>query len=206
MSDADVPGLQITRLVVATKRGPRQVIVATPTQTIVSTRARLEQMRAGEFGSVFDEALVSAVVSSPQRVHAIVFRAKDDTGLGSWRFEPGLSASETVELAYLFVRSHILLFRRLVDHGVVLLVGVEFGPTELAAYREGTERLASELEHTMNEPDLSAAQRASWDLWLTERQAYWTSISFADYLAKKIGAGLGAAERQFARLQQMASS
>lgn len=205
VSDHEELGLGFSELEVMTKNGLRRVLVATPVADLRLDRERLIQMRAGELGSRLDDALVETLAASTVPVHGLIFRAMGDQPGHSWCFADELSTDEADEMAHLFVRSHVALFRRLLEHGVVLLVGVDFGPRELAAYRHGTETLATELERGLVGPDEAAAQRARLDLWLAERQAYWTPTPFAEYVQAKLADALVTAERQLARFERLAS-
>jgi hypothetical protein len=200
----DVPGLRFHALEVETKKGLRRVLVATPTEEIRLGRERLAQMQAGELDSALDDALVAVVAGADRPFHGVVFRSEGEEPGASWSFHEELSEEEGTQMARLFVRSHVAVFRRLAEHAVALLVGVDFGVVEVAAYRRGTDALAAELEQALVGPDASAAEQARLDLWLAERQAYWSATPYTEYVAEQLADALVAAERQLARFRRLA--
>ena len=203
MPNRDELGVTFQRIGVQTKHGPRRVLVVTPVGEIRLGRERLAQMRAGDLESDLDDAIVHTCASEADGIHAVVFRATGDEATDTWRFADDLSDEEAADMARLFVCTHVALFRRLAGSGVVLVVGVDFAPRELAAYTRGTEVLATELERRLRGPDAAAAKQARLDLWLAERQAYWTATPYAEYVERKLADALVAAHRQLARFEKL---
>ena len=188
---------------VATKAGTRRVLVAAPVGPALLGRDRLAQMRGGSLVSDTDDAIVQAVRQQTSRVDAVVVRGEGQTPVDRWGLSDALSREEQTECAYYLLRSHLALFRRIAEHGVVLLLAVELGADALVAYDSAAERFTRELEAELNQTESSLAVEARVQHWLAERQAIWTTTRYDDFVRDRLGTSIIAAERQAKQLERM---
>lgn len=188
---------------VSTKSGPRRVLVASPVGPALLGADRLAQMRDGSRVSDTDDAIVRAAQQQAGPVAAVVVRGQGKTTSDRWGFAEGLSREERTEFAYYLLRSHLALFRRLAEHGVVLLLAVELGAEELVAYDSAAERFTRELEAQLGQSESSLEVEARVQHWLAERQAIWTSAPYDEFVGERLGPSIIAAERQAKQLERM---
>ena len=163
--------LELEIVEIGTRRGPRFVMVATPSERVVGA-PELERLQAVPDGaSETDEALIEAVVGADPSVSALLFSAGD----GRWRFDATLPRSQLEALGYHLVRSQLELYRRLVAAGISLLFGAGLGDVEADLMRAGTNRLIVELEG--REAGLTVPGARDANLWMLRHLCFFTSAS-----------------------------
>lgn len=199
-------GLAFSRVRVDTREGPRSVVLVEPDGDVLIRRDRLDRMRSGELDSTADHTIVRAVEEFGQ-VDAVVFRARTERAGDAWRFDDDLSDAEALELAVLFIRAHLALYRRISAAGAVALIGVDFGEREAVAYAAGLDVLEDELSLRLAECDDEAeAAEIRLGLWFAQRQGNWSTTSWSEMLAGPLADRILQAQRQVNRLRQHAGT
>lgn len=194
-------GLAFSRIEIETAEGPRAALVVEPDGDVPIRRDRLEKMRRGNLESTADDTIVRAA-SEMGKIDAVVFRARGASEEDRWHFSDELLQQEVTELAALFIRAHLALFRQLSDAGVSTLVGVEFGEREADAYLVALDRLADELQRELADCDDPARQsELRLGLWFAERQANWSRAAFDEFVPEGLAERILQSERQLVRLR-----
>ena len=178
-----MPRVAIAEHPVATVEGPGTAWVVSPLEHIVVGRERLAAFRAGEHrGAAVDREILELVRGLESDHQLVVVRARDDSGRGSWRFDPTLDDEEARELGYHLVLDQLPTYRRLVAAGVFALLHVEYGPTEVDAYQYGTRTALEELESNSipEEERLDAGAIAQVDRWILHNLAFFFTLSLED--------------------------
>jgi hypothetical protein len=183
-----------------TRNGPRIALVAAPRRRIRLGRPRLDALRAGDYESPINDKLLVALDHVERPVHVIVFRAGGVTGQ-AWAFEDSLTDEECVELGYFLIRSQLQLYVEAARRGVLTVIGVEFGPRELAAYERGTDRLADQLEREIAEGADSSIGR--FNLWLIDHIGLWTPLPLEQFLAERAPEAAATAERHQRQIRRL---
>jgi hypothetical protein len=195
-------GLAFSRVQVETRDGPRSVVLVEPDGDVVIRRDRLERMRAGKLGSTADETITRAVAEFG-KIDAVVFRSHTEHEGDAWRFDDDLTDEEARELAGLFIKAHLDLYRKIHAAGACALVGVDFGEREAVAYAAGLDALEEELERKLAEcEDEDEAADLRLGLWFAQRQGNWSTMTWQEMLAGPLADRILQAERQVARLRQ----
>ncbi len=188
--------VEFTDVVIQTREGPRNGLVATPTRRPRFSRRWLERLRAGEASGnrVNPEILAEIDRRGPDAVHAVIFQARTPREIRS--FDPDITDDEVVEFGYHMLRQQLSMFRRTIPMGVRVVAGVEFGPRELYGYDRGAARLADELEARVLEGDPAIRDDAQLDLWILERVVRWSNLSVDEYVARRLPEMLGSSQRK----------
>ncbi len=194
-------GLVFTRIETEGRNGSRAALVVEPDGTVEISRARFQRMQAGEMHSRVDEEILDAVATF-EGIQAVVFRARGPRPEDRWVFAADLGEEDCIQLASLFIRAHLELFRKLRQRGVVAMVGVDFETREAAAYHEGLDRLAEALQRELAHcRDEKRAAELRFGLWFAERQANWSMASLDDFVQNELADRIRTAERQLERLR-----
>lgn len=196
-------GLAFTRVQVETRDGPRSVVLVEPDGPVVIRRDRLERMRGGKLGSTADDTITRAVAEFG-KIDAVVFRARTGRDGDTWRFDDDLTDEEARELAGLFIKAHLQLYRKIHEAGACALIGVDFGEREAMAYAAGLDALEQELERELSEcEDEDEAAELRLGLWFVQRQGNWSTMTWQEMLDGALADRILQAERQVARLRQL---
>lgn len=138
-------------------------------ETHVVVRAdRLDALRTDLSPGPIDLEVLRQVRLRDGRVRVLALRGTDGA-VGSYRFDPALARAQVRELGYLLVKSQIATYRRLLAMGVLVHLHVDWGGLETDAFRQGTTRLADEVNALTSRrslPDglLALCQLDSWML------------------------------------------
>lgn len=195
-------GLVFTRIEVESRGTTHAALLVEPDGRVEISRNRFERMRAGEMDSRADREIVEACRDLPG-IEAIVFRAHGNGPDDRWCFADDLSEDEAVELASLFIRAHLALFGELNRHGVVTMVGVEFDLREAAAYHEGFDQLAQQLQRELESSrDDERSAELRFGLWFVERQADWSVVPAREFVERELADRIRQASRQLERLRR----
>lgn len=200
-------GIHVEERTLDTKTGPRVVAIGKPAHRALLDRRRLEKLRAGEFKSRTNDFMIAALAARATPLHAVIFRAGGDGG-GHNEIADDISDEEVIEFGSLMVGQQLSLYERAARHGVLVLVGIEFGQREVMGYDKGASRLAAALEHRL----ANAAQHtpaslaeARLHLWLLDHLAMWTGLSLDAFLVDKLPVALAGAERSARALSRLLS-
>ncbi len=162
-----------------TPRGVRHALVTTPTRHL--------RLRGPDFTSSARDAearLALAREAHDRRGDAtlMIFRGKDDAGLGSWALDEQLDTGQAAALGEQVVRWHLPTWRTLASDGLVLLIHLDLDEHTRAALEAGKRvvtrelRLKSRTEGTLVD-DLENA-RARLDLWLLQHLVFFFGLSY----------------------------
>ena len=152
--------------------GTQTVLSMGPTRDIRIGRERLDALRAAPGippGSATDDAITRAIEGATGHPTILVLRGA--TEHGTWAMQPDLSRPEREELGYHLMRSHLPLYRRLLELGIWAHVRVDWGPNEIEGLEAGAARLAEEL---------AAQPEAKRDHWILQVHSQWLLTSYED--------------------------
>ncbi len=197
--------LELTEATVATKGGPRTVLVVAPRARVVAGRERLEELRASLKPGAIDLQLVREVRRRRGRLDALLMRGRSADGNGEWRLDPSLSDDDRAELGYLLAKSHLPNHRRFMVAGICVYVHTDFADAELEMFKVGAERLRGELEASVasrrGDEDEAATERV--DLWVLKNLSFWFGISAERVLAEILPEQLPMFEARRPHMQAM---
>src|SRR5690606_7392457 len=130
----------------------------------------------------------------------VLFRAKDRAGERVWQFDPSLSDAELEEAGYLLTVALIPFHRRLLAHGIVLMVHTDWGLRECYAMRHGVRKLEGELEREARGSDSPVAQI---DQWLLSNMLLHVALSLDHVASRLLPLHLGMIDRRWKQLEPM---
>lgn len=164
---------QITKEIVETRKGPREVVIATPLVAMAVGRDRLELLRASIHASKVDERLVNdvkrvATADSP----IMVFRCSGERG--SWGLDPELTVREQYELGTLLILSQCANYHAFADAGVALCIHVGLTVDDMRAMKFGSKEAIATLDTSR-----------PWDRlteWLLRHHVFFFSNEFERFL------------------------
>lgn len=195
--------LQFGEIEVQTKNGPRRALLVSPAGTITLGRERLLAFERGEWWSQTDHLMLHTTRTWPRPLHAMVFRARGEGPDDVWRFDDALDDEAASQLAARLLRTHVLMVKELAPQGMHSMFGVEFGAREQVAHERGLEIVAEQLSREMDRAEPSLRPLLRLDLWLVDRQATWSAMSYTEFAATKLESLLVSGERQYKQLQRM---
>jgi hypothetical protein len=204
-ADAPRGAIQVEERVLDTKTGPRVVAIGKPSHRPLLDRRRLDKLRSGEFRSRTNDFMIAALAARIAPVHAVVFRAGGEGG-GHNEIAEDISDDEVIEFGALMVGQQLSLYERAARHGVLVLVGIEFGQREVMGNDKGASRLAASLEARLAnaaQHTPAALAEARLHLWLLDHLAMWTGLALDPFLSEKLPVALAGAERSTKALQRL---
>jgi hypothetical protein len=200
-------GIHVEERTLDTKTGPRVIAIGKPVHRAVLDRRRLEKLRTGEFKSRTNDFMIAALAARATPLHAVIFRAGGDGG-GHNEIADDVSDDEVIEFGSLMVGQQLSLYERAARHGVLVLVGIEFGQREVMGYDKGASRLAAALEQRLanaSQHTPGELAEARLHLWLLDHLAMWTGLSLDAFMADKLPVALAGAERSTRALSRLLS-
>lgn len=157
--------------------GECRVLVVTPTEHVRVGAARLAELRAGEVMGRLDAQLLAEAKARAGQAAIVVFRARDDDGLGSWGFGDDLDPADELEVAALMLRSHLVVYRELRVSGYAIIVHTELGEREVRAMRAAVDEHLEELRHRPLFDD-AERERNENDRWILRHLVFHFEIGF----------------------------
>lgn len=136
-----------------TDSGTHSALIITPNEHVRVSASRLDELRAKadeETRSPIDLRLLAEGRRRSKEVQLTIFRGQDDSGQGSWDFEPGMDEELARELAYYLLRDQMTVYRGLFEVGLYINFHVEWPMEALDAYRHALGRLREELDPSAN--------------------------------------------------------
>jgi hypothetical protein len=196
------PLLRSTTRIVPTPQGEVAVLVLEPTTPLVSGRERLTRLQGADLTSSVDDAVVEAVRGAGPEMAAVVFRADPGSGAG-WRFDPTLPEPEALKLGALMMRSHLHLYRRLVEERVAAFFGVELDGRTHRCLLHGADVVARACEATIAADSGPERARARLELWLLDHLALWTTTRLEEFLHNRLPEALRLLDRRRRELESL---
>lgn len=201
-------GLSFTEREFETPNGTRAALVIAPTAHVRVGLDRLARLRdeAGQPPTLapIDRGVLEEARRRAARVQITVFRGRNDDDTGSWDFADELNVLQATEMAYLMLRSQMLVYRGLVKAGLCLHLHVEWTTLAVDVYRQAIRRRIGELN-----PGPGLVRKASTDpidladLWILKNLTFFFSIKFENLITTILPDKLSMLERRMARVRDM---
>lgn len=183
---------------VATRGGPRRALVAEFTRSVVGRPAPEGEAQ----GIPLDpRTVLSAIRGHGKRIDMFVLRGTSGDGRGTWRLPHGLDEQRAARLAEAMFESHLPLQRELVREGVCFSLFVDWPRREIAAFRDGSDRLRRRLSQACEAG--SASSEARLDLWLVRNLTFFFALPLDHVLTKLVPRTLPAFDARSRRIEEL---
>lgn len=199
-----VAGIGFEDALIETRRGPRRALVMYPHARVLVGRERLQALEARGEVSPIDEAvaarLAATKTSDPYRV--VIFQGRNPQEPESnWRLDSGLDLGETRRLSLLLAASQLATWRRMLEHGVWLMVHTDLGASA-APLRAGARELISDpIRREGVDPAI-----AEIDEWILQHLIFFSSGSCETALTQTLPDKLPLVEMRAERLESFAET
>jgi hypothetical protein len=139
------------------------------------------------------------------RVDLTIFRGTDDEARGSWGFAPEVGEAMAGRLAEHLLGSQMFVYRELMRVGLCLHLHAEFGPKEVVAFRDATDRRIELLERRTEGREPTGTPDADVvDLWILRNLTFYFGLGIDNLVDSILPEKLLLMEKRMARVHEMA--